>query len=604
MPSGPVRYKRKGTTALIARFGIVLALVFAFAGTLINLTAGPASAFTYINIDGFVTDQTTGVPLPGVCIILRASPDACLPTDKVTDAAGHWAVGQALPVIGTQSVWYVKSGYVVGPQNKDTVQESAGTPQTLHHAMVLSPGSSPPPPPPASCNTTGSPTATVYLPNITKTLGGPAGWYTPFIAQNIGTAPTTLEVSFYRFSDGSLVACRKISALAPGTSFADVPNNDLDLPGNTQFSVVIKSFGAPIVSVVNQVQGSGSTSQALSYTGSSSGATTVYVPNVTRRFFGYDVPLIIQNLGTASGTATASFVSFDGTKTGSAAVSVQPGRSAVIDPNFTAGLVDGTQYAVTITATQPVAVVANAHNESGAPVAYSHNGLTGGATTVYAPYAAKNGPLGRFSPVVVQNLGSASADATLTFTPLGGGTAQTFTLAGLPAGGAKAFDPRFTTGTTTPCTAQSATCLGAGEYSLVVTSSQPVAAVTLPVTDLTAEAYVAATVVTSKVYLPNVTRTLGGPSGWTTPIIVQSISATSATLRWYRFDSGALAITQSVSLVPGSSKWIDPAAVAGLSENTQYAVVIDAAGGTTITAIVYQLASGGDNAAIYSGFNQ
>jgi len=138
----------------------------------------------------------------------------------------------------------------------------------------------------------------------------------------------------------------------------------------------------------------------------------------------------------------------------------------------------------------------------------------------------------------------------------------------------------------------------------VVTSSQPVAAVTLPVTDLTAEAYVAATVVTSKVYLPNVTRTLGGPSGWTTPIIVQSISATSATLRWYRFDSGALAITQSVSLVPGSSKWIDPAAVAGLSENTQYAVVIDAAGGTTITAIVYQLASGGDNAAIYSGFNQ
>jgi len=586
---------------LIARFGIVLALVLSLSSALINVTAAPASAFTFIDIDGFVTDATTGQPLAGVCIILRASPDACMPTDRITDAAGHWAVGQPLPVIGTQSVWYVKSGYIVGTQNKDTVYETNGTPQTLRRALVLSPGS---PPPPPACGTTGLPTATVYLPNITKTLGGPAGWYTPFIAQNIGTAATTLEVSFYKFSDGSLVTCRKILALAPGTSFADVPNNDIDLPGDTQFSVVIKSFGAPIVSVVNQVQGSGSTSEALSYTGSSAGATKVYLPNVTRRFFGYDVPLIIQNLGTASGTATASFVSFDGTKTGSASVSVQPGRSAVIDPNFTPGLVDGTQYAVTITATQPVAVVANAHNESGAPVAFSHNGLTIGATTVYAPYAAKNGPSGRFSPVVVQNLGTAAADATLTFTPLNGGTAQTFTVTGIPAGGAKAFDPRFTTGTTTLCTTQSATCLGTGEYSLVVTSSQPVAAVTLPVTDITAEAYVAATTVTSKVYLPNVTRTLGGPTGWTTPIILQSVTATSASLRWYRFDNGQLAVTQNVTLTAGSSKWIDPASVVGLSENTQYAVVIDAGAGTTVTAIVYQLASGGDNAAIYSGFNQ
>ena len=586
---------------MIARFGIVLALVIALSGALINVTAAPASAFTFIDIDGFVTDATTGQPLAGVCVILRAAPDVCYQTDRITDAAGHWSVGQPMPVIGTQSVWYVKSGYIVGTQNKDTVYETGGTPQTLHRALVLSPGS---PPPPAPCGTTGLPTATVYLPNITKTLGGPAGWYTPFIAQNIGTAATTLEVSFYKFSDGSLVTCRKILALAPGTSFADVPNNDIDLPGDTQFSVVIKSFGAPIVSVVNQVQGSGSTSEALSYTGSSAGATKVYLPNVTRRFFGYDVPLIIQNLGTASGTATASFVSFDGTQTGSASVSVQPGRSAVIDPDVTPGLVDGTQYAVTITATQPVAVVANAHNESGAPVAYSHNGLTSGATTVYAPYAAKSGPSGRFSPVVVQNLGTAAADATLTFTPLNGGTPQTFTLAAIAAAAAKAFDPRFTTGTTTLCTTQSATCLGAGEYSLVVTSSQPIAAVTLPVTDITAEAYVAATTVTSKVYLPNVTRTLGGPTGWTTPIILQSVTATSATLTWYRFDNGQLAVTQNVTLTAGSSKWIDPATVVGLSENTQYAVVIDAGVGTTITAIVYQLASGGDNAAIYSGFNQ
>ena len=64
-----------------------------------------------------------------------------------------------------------------------------------------------------------APTQTVYLPNITKTLGGATGWVTPFIVQNTGTIGTTLEVSFYKFSDGSCVARRTVLLLAPGTSF-------------------------------------------------------------------------------------------------------------------------------------------------------------------------------------------------------------------------------------------------------------------------------------------------------------------------------------------------------------------------------------------------
>src|SRR5438045_1303334 len=123
-----------------------------------------------------------------------------------------------------------------------------------------------------------APTQTVYLPNITKTLGGPTGWVTPFIVQNTGTIGTTLEVSFYKFSDGSCVARRTVSLLAPGTSFADVPNNDSDLPGDAQFSVVVKSFGSTIVSVVNEQAGTGARAEALSYNGISSGATTVSLP--------------------------------------------------------------------------------------------------------------------------------------------------------------------------------------------------------------------------------------------------------------------------------------------------------------------------------------
>src|SRR5438093_13353652 len=109
------------------------------------------------------------------------------------------------------------------------------------------------------------PTQTDYLPYITRTLGGPTGFQTPFIVQNTGTIATSLEISFYRFSDGTCVVRRTVAGLAPGTSFADVPNNDTDLPGDAQFSVAVKSFGSSVVSVVNEHAGVGDRAEPLSY---------------------------------------------------------------------------------------------------------------------------------------------------------------------------------------------------------------------------------------------------------------------------------------------------------------------------------------------------
>jgi hypothetical protein len=117
------------------------------------------------------------------------------------------------------------------------------------------------------CDSSGTPTLTVYLPNVTKTLGGPAGWVTPIYVQNAGAIQTTVELTFFRFRDGAPMACHKISDIAPGTSLVDNPNDDADLPDDTQFSVVAKSYGAPIVAIVNELQGSGPTQQALSYSG-------------------------------------------------------------------------------------------------------------------------------------------------------------------------------------------------------------------------------------------------------------------------------------------------------------------------------------------------
>ena len=458
-----------------------------------------------------------------------------------------------------------------------------------------------------------APTQTVYLPNITKTLGGPTGWVTPFIVQNTGTIGTTLEVSFYKFSDGSCVARRTVSLLAPGTSFADVPNNDSDLPGDAQFSVVVKSFGSPIVSVVNEQAGTGARAEALSYNGISSGATTVSLPNIVRRFFGFHTPFIVQNLGTASTTATATFRPFAGGASVQVVRTIAPGQSQFVEPNVESVLIDGTQYAVTVTATQPVAVVVNTHNDDASvekPVAYATDGIAAGAESIYGPYAAKNandaGFAGTTSTIVVQNLGSAAATPTIAFRQLGGGTLTTFTGPSVASAAAWVFDPRYQNGVAggTLCGAgASPGCFADGEYSFSVSASGAnlTAAVNV-ISPSTAMGYIALAQASQKFFLPNVTRTLGGTTGWTTPILLQSVTARSASVEWRRFSDGQLTVTQNLSFALGSAVRVDPRTVPGLTDDTQYAVTITGTDGT-VAAIVSELNFlGGDGAMAYEGF--
>ena len=224
------------------------------------------------------------------------------------------------------------------------------------------------------------------------------------------------------------------------------------------------------------------------------------------------------------------------------------------------GLRDQTQYAVTVNSSQPVGVVANAHNEAIGPVAFSHNGLAAGATTVYGPWATKGAT---FSNVVVQNLGTAAATATLSFKPTSGAAAQVFTTPAIPAGGAQAFDVRYTNGIAIQSaplcgSVASATCLGDGDYGLIVTSTQPVAAVVLPNSNTLAGAYVGLTTPTTKTLLPVAQR---NAQGWSAPIWLQSVTASSATLTFIPVGGGAPVVV-TTSLTAGVTKRIEPTTTA------------------------------------------
>lgn len=586
---------------MTSRRSLALALVLALAVAALPYPARAADE----DIHGYVTDGVTGSVIADVCVTL-GPPIRCFTT---TDANGFYRIDLAALAVSPGQTWdmyFLKSPayqtaysgkfVVIGPVTFNQVLMPAGQ-RALCPALQ-----------------SGTPTQSAYLPNVTKTLGGAAGWQTPFIVQNTGAVATTLEVTYYRFLNGECAVRRTVPNVQPGTSFADVPNNDNDLPGDTQFSVVVRSFGATIVSVVNEHAGSAARAEALSYVGVSSGAQSVFLPNIVRRFFGYVTPVIVQNLGANEANVTARFVSFDGSANDVAVLRKIPvGGSKFIDPNTEPGLVDGKQYTARVTSADPISVVVNTHNDApsvAAPVAYSTNGIATGATVVYGPYAAKNGGSAqRVSTIVVQNLStSRTITPTLTFDDIGGSAPTTQTVTSptpVAPGRAWAFDPRFTTGTSTPCSTPSVTCLGPGEFSFIARSNDPEAQIAVAVNVISATnamGYTAIPAATSRVFLPNVTRTLGGASGWTTPIFLQTVGTTNgATLKWYRFSDGQLALTQTLTITPGRGVRVDPRDVIGLRDNTQYSVVVDGTGGS-IAAIVMELASDGDNAMIYEAF--
>src|SRR5256886_7551825 len=531
------------------------------------MPAHPAAAASG-KIQGTIGDKTTGIPASGACVMpgrtgrcfLEFGPNPGLHTD----AAGFYSIDLDAILAQDHGSWELiitKDGYqtlfsgVFVSNGGYTYNGQMIPKQVTPRASCTDPGP----------DTGPTLTTTVYLPNITRRLGGPNGFYTPFIIQNTGTANTELEVSFYKFTDGSCVERYLVFGMAPGTSHSNDPNDTVknpSLPDDAQFSVVVQSFGSKIVGVVNEHQGTGTRAEALSYDGFTAGANTVYLPNITRKFFGvYDTPFIIQNLGASTASVTASFRSFDGT--GPTVViprTIDPGRAKPIDPDSDSitlgapGLTDNKQYAVTVSSNQPVAVVVNTQADKPTnpqPVAAATDRITRGAATVYGAYGPKNAQgINRYSPIIVQNLGASAVTPKITFTPLpcggpAGATANTYTFPAIAPNTSKAFDPRFsfsTQGTTNvPCSTGGTDCLADGEYTIRIDATGGTIAAQVNVVSAstslgsTAMGYSATSTPATKFFLPNLTKFLGGTAGWTTPILLQSVTTTTATLSWYNF---------------------------------------------------------------------
>src|SRR5438876_4172325 len=246
---------RRAVTSTLVTLAMLLALL---------VPATPAAAAAG-KIMGKVGDSVTLAPIalvdvylgiPGAFVWARTAADGSFTIDLTPiqyNPSTPW------------QVYFVKSGYVTTPTNKFFLTTSGyvfgSDPTNVPNPFPLV---KPLVGPRATCSDpgTGNPnppavTSTVYLPNITRRLGGPNGFYTPFIIQNTGTANTELEVSFYKFTDGSCVERYLVFAMAPGTSHSNDPDDTVkntSPPHDAQLSVVVQSSGSKLVGVVDDHQ--------------------------------------------------------------------------------------------------------------------------------------------------------------------------------------------------------------------------------------------------------------------------------------------------------------------------------------------------------------
>lgn len=431
----------------------------------------------------------------------------------------------------------------------------------------------------------------VYLPNVTKALGGSDGWTTPVTIQNVGPTSTTASIALYRFADGTPAGTFVSPSLGPSQSWTFHPNLQASLPSDSQYSAVITPAGSGQVSAVVR-QTSGTTSMA--YAGTTAGSANVFLPNITRALggpSGWQTPFIVQNLDTSVAVVTVSFYRFaDGVLAHEiGGLRIEPGRSASVLPWTISALPDGGQFGVVVRGGPGAKLYAVVNQHAGAQ-AMSYEGIGSGAPILYLPNVVKHlgGVNGWSTPFVVQNLGTLQTTFRMSFYSFAAGTLvrQTDPIEVAP-GRSRAVDVRF-----------EPAGLPAGQYSVVVegAAGASLGAIVnqMNLAGEMAMAYDALSTGTASAYVPLLQNGVG-PEAWVSPIVAQNLSNSPARVTVTVFDAGGRPVAQQEypSVRAGATAVYDPRADPTLSKGTYSASVHST---QPVAAIVNHTGSIGDSA--------
>jgi hypothetical protein len=263
---------------------------------------------------------------------------------------------------------------------------------------------------------------------LVATLPG-GGWWFGAQVQNVSNSTASVTYTLYDFASNTYSRSDNIN---PGASMNYALNN-FSLPNNFQGSSKANS-NQDIRAIVNLttrgVVINGTTygdynspsPAAGQYQGMEAGDTTLRFPLVKIDNYNKSTTIIVQNAGTGSASATASFT-FGSTTYNYYAPTIGPGKMAIIEPIYAR---NGDSHPPTnsvgslkVTSSQPLTGVALEHftGELHATVLQATRGFTNSDanSTLYAPINKNNYYNHRFTGLQVQNADSHPVDIYVTY---------------------------------------------------------------------------------------------------------------------------------------------------------------------------------------------
>lgn len=184
------------------------------------------------------------------------------------------------------------------------------------------------------------------------------GWSTGIQVQNVGAAPTEVQVRYLGVEGQGTWSESASLAAGASTTFYQPANPDLP-DGFVGAAVVTSVDGQPLVAIVNQVNPERNI--AMTYRGFGAGTSPVAVPRLAKNAEGWNTGVQVQNLGTDSAQVTLELRAEDGAMTGSVVDTVPAGASVTFYLPTVNILPEGWRGSgiVTSSPTQPLGAIVN-----------------------------------------------------------------------------------------------------------------------------------------------------------------------------------------------------------------------------------------------------
>lgn len=262
--------------------------------------------------------------------------------------------------------------------------------------------------------------STAYLPAIVYNY---YGWYSLISVQNVGTESTDVTVSV-TCSNGATGTLTKTDVPISGSAHFDletiIPTGFTASTSCNGSAVVTSSNGQPVIAVDNQTVPSSGNTQ--SYSGSASGANTLFVPALYKNYYGWNSSLNIRKLAAGDTTVTVSY-----SDTGSSTCNLtdaQPSCLLYIPTEHSGNGYFGAT--ITTSPSMNILAVVNAANGAQAQTYNAINAIT--ATNVVSIPSVMKSYYGWNTSFTCQNVGSEATTLNIEYNGYSGNAYDTLSL--------------------------------------------------------------------------------------------------------------------------------------------------------------------------------